>query len=44
MTDRKERDLLIVLSGPLEASMREEQDMATWIDSHVEDVALQYLA
>jgi ferritin-like metal-binding protein YciE len=33
----------IDLSGPLQASLREEQEMAAWIDSHVEDVTLQYL-
>jgi len=32
------------LSAPLEASLREEQEMAAWIDSHIEDVTLQYLA
>ena len=34
----------IDLSSPLEASLREEQQMAEWIDTHVEDVTLQYLA
>ena len=29
---------------PLEQSLREEQDMADWVDSHVEDITLQYLA
>lgn len=33
----------IDLSGPLQASLREEQEMANWIDKHVEDVTLQYL-
>lgn len=32
------------LSGPLQQSLREEEEMAQWIDSHVEDVTLQYLA
>ncbi len=32
------------LSQSLEASLREEQEMASWIDSHVEEVTLQYLA
>jgi ferritin-like metal-binding protein YciE len=33
----------IDLSGPLEASLREEQEMAAWIDGHVEAVTDQYL-
>ena len=32
------------LSGPLNISLREEEEMASWIDSHVKDVTLQYLA
>jgi ferritin-like metal-binding protein YciE len=32
------------LSAPLQQSLREEEEMAKWIDSHVEDVTLQYLA
>ncbi len=32
------------LSGPLTTSLREEEEMAAWIDSHVKDVTLQYLA
>ena len=28
----------------LTASLREEEEMASWIDSHVKDVTLQYLA
>ncbi len=31
------------LSTKLQASLREEEEMAAWIDSHVEDVTLQYL-
>jgi ferritin-like metal-binding protein YciE len=34
----------IDLSGPLTASLREEEQMAAWIDGHVEAVTLQYLA
>ena len=34
----------IDLSSALETSLQEEQQMAEWIDSHVEDVTLQYLA
>ena len=32
------------MSAPLKASLREEEEMAAWIDSHVKDVTLQYLA
>lgn len=32
------------LSAPLTASLREEEEMASWIDSHLKDVTLQYLA
>jgi ferritin-like metal-binding protein YciE len=32
------------LFAPLQQSLREEEEMAKWIDSHVEDVTLQYLA
>ena len=32
------------LSAPLQQSLREEEQMAQWVDSHVEDVTLQYLA
>lgn len=31
------------LSAPLQASLREEEKMADWIDSHVEEVTLHYL-
>jgi ferritin-like metal-binding protein YciE len=31
------------LSAPLQVSLREEERMADWIDSHVEDMTLQYL-
>jgi ferritin-like metal-binding protein YciE len=31
-------------SNLLEANLREDQEMADWVDSHVEDVTLQYLA
>ncbi len=31
-------------SGPLSASLREEEQMASWIDSHLRDVTLQYIA
>jgi ferritin-like metal-binding protein YciE len=34
----------IDLSAPLQQSLREEQQMAQWVDSHVEDITLQYLA
>jgi ferritin-like metal-binding protein YciE len=32
------------LSEPLSASLREEEQMAEWIDQHIADVTLQYLA
>lgn len=31
------------LSMPLQQSLREEEDMAQWVDSHVEGITLQYL-
>jgi ferritin-like metal-binding protein YciE len=31
------------LSAPLQQSLREEEAMAQWVDSHVEDITLQYL-
>ncbi len=34
----------IDLSTPLQASLREEEAMAEWIDNRIEDVTLQYLA
>jgi ferritin-like metal-binding protein YciE len=32
------------LAAPLKQSLREEEQMAQWIDSHVEGITLQYLA
>lgn len=32
------------LVAQLQASLREEEEMASWIDSHIEDLTLQYLA
>jgi ferritin-like metal-binding protein YciE len=32
------------LSAALRTSLREEEEMAAWIDGHVKDVTLQYLA
>jgi ferritin-like metal-binding protein YciE len=34
----------IDLSQPLQSSLREEEQMADWIDSHVKDVTLQFLS
>jgi ferritin-like metal-binding protein YciE len=31
------------LSAPLQQSLREEEEMAQWVDSHVEGITLQYL-
>jgi ferritin-like metal-binding protein YciE len=31
------------LSAPLQQSLREEEAMAQWVDSHVEGITLQYL-
>jgi ferritin-like metal-binding protein YciE len=33
----------IDLSAPLQQSLREEEEMAQWVDSHVEGITLQYL-
>jgi ferritin-like metal-binding protein YciE len=38
------REANVDLSGPLSASLREEEAMAEWVDSHVEDVTRQYVA
>ena len=32
------------LSAPLQQSLREEEEMAAWIDGHIKDVTLEYLA
>jgi ferritin-like metal-binding protein YciE len=32
------------ISAPLQQSLREEEAMAQWVDSHVEGITLQYLA
>jgi len=32
------------LSAPLQQSLQEEERMAAWIDSHIEQVTLEYLA
>jgi ferritin-like metal-binding protein YciE len=32
------------LSGPLQQSLREEEEMAAWIDGHIKQVTLEYLA
>ncbi len=34
----------IDLSAPLQSSLCEEEDMAAWIDEHIRDVTLQYVA
>jgi ferritin-like metal-binding protein YciE len=39
-----ERADISVAESPLQASLREEENMATWIDESVKDVTLSYLA
>ncbi len=38
------REAGVDLSGPLRTSLQEEEAMARWIDNHIEDVTLQYVA
>jgi ferritin-like metal-binding protein YciE len=39
-----ERADITAAESPLNASLREEENMASWIDEHVKDVTLSYLA
>jgi ferritin-like metal-binding protein YciE len=37
------REAGVDLSGPLRASLQEEEHMAEWVDNHIEDVTRQYV-
>jgi ferritin-like metal-binding protein YciE len=37
------REAGVNLSGPLRASLQEEEEMAEWVDNHIEDMTLQHI-